>query len=181
MSLLGAILETRAFKIAPASCAGAGGSPSWPILGSILGPKIGLNFTFLGVIFWSSFWTIFGPLWGPFWGPFWGQIGPRRGQDGLKRAIKSFKDPKICICKSLKKPSVFQGFWGPRLPKTASKSPRRLPRGTQRAPKPEKNRTQKMDPKIIVFLTSFGAIFGAILGSELAPKGDQKWDHFWNP
>ena len=38
-----------------------------------------------------------------------------------------------------------------------------------------------MDPKIIVFLTSFGAILGAILGLELAPKEDQKWDQFWNP
>ena len=38
-----------------------------------------------------------------------------------------------------------------------------------------------MDPKIIVFSTSFGVILGAILGPELAPKGDQKWDHFWNP
>ena len=38
-----------------------------------------------------------------------------------------------------------------------------------------------MDPKLIVFLTSFGAILGAILGPELAPKKDQKCDQFWNP
>ena len=37
-----------------------------------------------------------------------------------------------------------------------------------------------MDPKIIVFFISFGAILGAILGPELDPRADQKWDHFWN-
>ena len=112
--------------------------------------------------------------------PFWDQIGPRRGQDGPKRAIKSFKDPKTCIYEHLKKLKVFQGFWGPRPPKIASKSPRRLPRGTQRAPKPQK-RDPKMDPKFVICLTDFRAILVAILEPELAPKGDQKWDQFWNP
>ena len=60
------------------------------------------------------------------------------------------------------------------------KKPKKASRGTQRVPKPEK-RDQKIDPKIIFVLTSFGAILGAILGPELAPKGDQKLDHFWNP
>ena len=90
LSHLGAILETRAFKIAPAGWDRCPCSPPWTILGSILGPKISLIFTFSGVIFGISFWTIFGPLWGPFWGPFWGQIGPRRGQDEPKRAIKRY-------------------------------------------------------------------------------------------
>ena len=106
LSHLGAILKTRAFKRAPAGFARAAPSPRWPILGSILGPKIGLKFTFLGVVFWTIFWTTFGQFLGPFWGPFWDQIGPRRSQDGSKRAIESFKDPKSCICKNLK-----NNFW----------------------------------------------------------------------
>ena len=92
LSHLGAILKTRAFKRAPAGSACAPPSPSWTILGSILGPKIGLKFTFWGVVFWTICWTTFGPFWGPFLGPFWDQIGPRRGQDEPKRAIESFKD-----------------------------------------------------------------------------------------
>ena len=107
LSHLGAILKTRAFKRAPAGWDRGGPSPKLPILGFILGPKIVLKFTFLGVVFWTTFWTTFGQFWGPFWGPFWDQIGPRRGQDEPKRAIESFKDPKTCICKNLKKPSVF--------------------------------------------------------------------------
>jgi len=146
-----------------------------------LGPKIGLNFAFLGVIFWTSFWTSFGPLWGPFWGPFWGQIGPRRGQDGLKRAIKSFKDPKICFCKNLKKPSVFQGFWGPRLPKTASKSPRRLPRGTQRAPKPEKKWIQKWTPKLLIFGPILGPCLGSFWGQNWLQKRTKNGTTFGTP
>ena len=38
-----------------------------------------------------------------------------------------------------------------------------------------------MDPKIINFLTNFGAILGAILGSKSSQKGVPKLDQFWNP
>ena len=38
-----------------------------------------------------------------------------------------------------------------------------------------------MDPKIINFLTNFGASLGSIWGPELAQKGDLKLDQFWNP
>ena len=74
-----------------------------PNFGLILGPQTGFLLLFFGSFLLTSFWTLFGPLWGPFWGPFWDQIGPRRGQDGPKRATKSFKDLKSCICKKLKK------------------------------------------------------------------------------
>ena len=77
------------------------------ILGVFLGPRFALFGVISGVIFWTSFWTLFGRLWGPFWRPFWDQIGPRRGEDGPKRATKSFKDLKSCICKKLKKLAVF--------------------------------------------------------------------------
>ena len=146
-----------------------------------MGPKIGLIFVLLGFIFWTIFLTVLGSLWGPFWGPFGGQIGPRRGQDGLKRAIKSFKDPKICICKNLKKPAVFQGFWGPRLPKTASKSPRRLPRGTQRAPKPEKKGFQKWTPKLLIFGPVLGPFWGPFWVQNWLQKRTKNGTTFGNP
>ena len=42
-----------------------------------------------------------------------------------------------------------------------------------------------MDPKIINFLTNFGAILGAILGPKIRKKGTPKWDpflnQFWDP
>jgi hypothetical protein len=66
---------------------------------------------------------------GPFWWSFWGQIGPRRGQDETKRAIKSLKHQKSCIYKNLKKPSVFSGFWGP---EASEESLRRLKKAPKR-------------------------------------------------
>ena len=64
-------------------------------------------------------------FWGPFWGPFWDQIGPRRGQDEPKRAIKSFKGPKSNLFKNIKKPSVFEGFWGPEAFQESHQDPQR--------------------------------------------------------
>merc|ERR1712078_206045 len=75
-------------------------------------------------------------------GPILGSDRPKRGQDEPKRAIRSFKEPKSCIFKNLKKPSVFAGFWVRKPPKRASRDPRRLPRGTQRAPKPPTKRSK---------------------------------------
>ena len=51
LSHLGAILKTRAIKIAPAKNRCEGGSPSCSILGSILGPEIGPFLVILGAIF----------------------------------------------------------------------------------------------------------------------------------
>ena len=48
LSHLGAILETRAFKIAPSRFARDPAQPFWPILGSISGPKLGNFFVILG-------------------------------------------------------------------------------------------------------------------------------------
>ena len=116
LSHLGAILKTRAFKRAPAGCARAPPSPSWIILGPILGPKIGLEFMFLGVIF-EQF---FGPLLDHFGGHFGRRFGTRSGakMSPRGRAIESFKDPKTCICKNRKKLNVFLRFLGSRgIPK----------------------------------------------------------------
>ena len=86
-----------------------------------------------GIQKWTPKISIFGPILGQFWGPFWGQnwlqngtkngttfgailgaiLGPDRAKKGpRKRAIKSSKDPKSCICKNLKNSSVFFRFLG---------------------------------------------------------------------
>ena len=96
--------------------------------------------------FLPTFWSLFGPLLGTILGPNLGPDRPKRGQDEPKRTIRSFKEPKSCIFKNLKKPPIFEGFWVQRPPKRASRDPRRLPRGTQRAPKPPTKRS-KIEPK----------------------------------
>ena len=48
-----------------------------------------------------------GAFLGTLLGPILGSDRPKRGQDELKRAIRSFKEPKSCIFKNLKKPTVF--------------------------------------------------------------------------
>ena len=88
LSHLGSILEARAFKIAPASWDCAYGSPKWPILAR------------------------FGAIWEPILGAILGPNRPKRSQDGPKRSIKIPKVAKTYNCKNLKKPLVFQGFWG---------------------------------------------------------------------
>ena len=60
----------------------------------ILGFQNNLFFIYFQGRFLISVYNFFGRVLGPFWGPFWDQIGPRSSQDGPKRAIKSFKDPK---------------------------------------------------------------------------------------
>merc|ERR1711963_944342 len=112
-----------------------------------------------GVIFWPTFWSLFGPLLGTILGPTLGPDRPKGGQDEPKRVIRSFKEPKSCIFKNLKKPQVFEGFWVRRPSKRASRDPRRLPRGTQRAPNPQQ-KDPKLSPKINNFLINFGQIFG---------------------
>ena len=74
----------------------------------------------------------FGAYLGNFLGFILGPDRPKRGQDEPKRAIRSFKEPKSCIFKNLKKPTIFECFWMQRPPKRTSRGPRRLPRDTQR-------------------------------------------------
>jgi len=111
----------------------------WAMLGSILGSKTYIFLVFWGGYFLDYFLTIVGPLLDSFWGAFWEQIGPRRGQDGFKGAIKSFKEPKSCICKNHKKLKVFLVFRVQRPPKTALGCPRRFPRSVQKRSKTLKN------------------------------------------
>ena len=90
-------------------------------------------------------------------GPTLGPDRPKRGQDEPKRAIRSFKEPKSCIFKNLKKPTVFDGFWVQRPPKRASRNPKI----SQEEPKENQNhqqKDQKLNPKNYIFFIKFGLI-----------------------
>ena len=118
----------------------------------------------------NNWWTNFGPV--------LDQIGPSRGQDGPKRAIKSFKDPKRCICtnsEDLLSLEVFGVQGGPRQPQKAQNG---HPKCAKRAPKPQEKGIQKWTPFIPTFKSFTGTISGYIMGPELTPKLDQKWDRF---
>ena len=58
-----------------------------------------------------------------------------------------------------------------RPPKRASRGPRRLPRGTQGAPKPQKKGIQKWTPN----LSLFGPILGQFWGPFWGQNGLQNW------
>ena len=115
---------------------------------------------------------------GPFWGPFWDQIGPRRGQDEPKRAIKSFKDQKSYIFKKWFSHRTVGIFSLLRPPKRASRGPRRLPRGTQRAPKPPKKGIQKLTPKLTIFGPILGPFWDPFWGLKLLQKGTKNGTNF---
>ena len=86
----------------------------------------------------------FRPVLGPFWGPFWDQIGPRRGEDGPKRATKSLKDLKSCIFKKCSFPIVKPYFLGSR---GFPREPREAQEGPQEALKEPQNLDKKLSKK----------------------------------
>ena len=139
-----------------------------PFWGPFWGPKF-VIFDIFGVIFWISIWTIFGPVLGPFWGPFWDQIGPRRAQDGPKRAIKSFKDPKTYIGKNLKTPLVFLMFLGSKAAQDSLKKHKKAPKRHPKSSKTPK-KGAKIDPKMLFLLPDFGAILGGHFGARIGSK-----------
>ena len=86
---------------------------------------------------------------------------PKRGQDEPKRAIRSFKEPKSCIFKNLKKPPFFvfldaeasqENFKRPE--KAPKRHPKRHPKVVQKLvkkllksePKTEQNEPKKQWP-----------------------------------
>ena len=71
---------------------------------------------------------------------------PKTDQDEPKRAIRSCKEPKNSLFKTLKKHLVFTRFWVQRPPKRASRSPRdspETPKELQNHPK----KISKIGPK----------------------------------
>ena len=88
------------------------------------------------------FWTHFGTLLETILAPILDSIGPKKSQGKPKKTIRHFKDPKPCIFKNLKKPRFFVGFPMKKPPKKNSRSPKGLPRHTQKTPKPSKKNIQ---------------------------------------
>ena len=91
-------------------------------------------------------------------GPILGPDRPKRGQDEPKRAIRSFKEPKSCISKSLKNPQFFIVFGSrgsqenlKRPEKAPKRHPKRHPKVVQNLvkkwPKSEPKNEQKSGPK----------------------------------
>ena len=113
----------------------------------------------------------------PILGPILGPDRPKRGQYEPKRTIKSFKEPKNCIFKKV----VFEldcrhfSLLGP--PKRASRGPRRLPKDTQRTPRPQKKGTQNWTQK----LSTFGQILEQFWGPKRQAKKNKKKHIFGTP
>ena len=82
----------------------------------------------------------FGAFLGAILGSILGSDRPKTGQDEPKRAIRSFKEPKSCIFKNLKKPSVFSVFGSRGFPR----EPQEAREGSQETPK----ETPKGGPKL---------------------------------
>ena len=88
--------------------------------------------------------TILGSILGP--------DRPKRGQDEPKRAIRSFKEPKSCIFKNLKKTFSCLVFLDPEASQENLKRPEKAPkRHPKRHPKVSKTWSksgQKVNPKM---------------------------------
>ena len=131
------------------------------------------------MFFFCSFWvhfldyflitclTTFGSILEPILGP----DRTKKGQDEPKRAIKRFTEPKLSNSKNLKKPLVFQCFWGPEPPKRASRGPRRLPRSTQRAPKLQQKGFQKQTQKLPNFEPLLVPFWAPFWNAKVVQKG----------
>ena len=148
-----------------------------PNFGAILGPQTGIFGGIWGSIFWTNLFTFLGALLGPFWGPFWDQIGPRRGQDGPKRASKTQKSTFAKTLKTI----CFLRFLGSRgLPREAPEAHE----GSQEAPKELqdlKNKGSKNEPEKYQFLDQFWAHFGSHSGARMGSKIGPKLVLFWGP
>ena len=64
-----------------------------------------------------------------FWDPFWDQIGPRGAKMGPRGSSRASKNREPAFANTLKNYFFLNVFGGPRPSKTASKDPKRLPRG----------------------------------------------------
>ena len=78
-------------------------------------------------------------FWCPFLGPILGPDRPKRGQDEPKKLIRSFKEPKSCIFKNLKKTFIFLVFLDSEASqeniKRPEKAPKRHPKRSKGGPK----------------------------------------------
>ena len=139
-------------------------------LGQFWGPKLAYISLFGG--------SFFGPVFGPFLGNFGGHFGARSAQEGAKMGsrepLRASKTPKSAFAKTLKNLQFFNilGVQG------CLRQPQKSQEGSQEAPKELQNLKKKGStngPQNYQLLDQFWNHFGGV------PKGDQKWDHFWNP
>ena len=121
-----------------------------PFWGPFWSPKLALFWSFLG--------SFFGPLFGHFLDHFWAHFGTHFGtksaQEGAKMSprgpLRASSTQKPAFAKTLKSHLFFKVFGVQRPPKRALGGPRRLPRSTQGAPKPQQKRIQKWIPKLSI-------------------------------
>ena len=98
-------------------------------------------------------------FWNPSWSPFLDQIGPREAKMNPRGPSRASKSQKTAFSKkwfSRWTVGIFS-LLGP--PKRASRGPRRLPKDTQRTPRPPKKR-HKIGPKNYQNLDKFWSNFG---------------------
>ena len=105
--------------------------------------------------------------------PSLGSERPKRAKMNPRGPSRASKSQKTAFSKKWFSRGTFTifSFLGP--PKRESRGPRRLPKDTQRTPRPQK-RNPKLDPKIIKIWTNFGAHFW----TQKQSKKKQKKKHF---
>ena len=112
----------------------------------------------------NMFWTTFSAILGAILGPDGGQEGAKMCPRGPSKTPKTHK---LAFAKTLKTIQFFKVFGVQEPPKRALGGPRRLPKGIQRAPKPNKKGIQKWTTKL--------SIFGPILERFWGPFWGQNW------
>ena len=130
--------------------------------GLFWGPK----FAQISLVWGSSFGPVFEHVLDHFGGHFGTHFGTRSGQEGAKMCprgpSKTPKTQKVAFAKTLKSLQFFEVFGVQEPPKRALGGPRRLPTGTQRAPKPNKKEIQKWTTQLSIFgpiLKPFSGLF----------------------
>ena len=97
-----------------------------------------------------------------------------------KMSIKSFKDPKRCLCENLEHLTVVQVFLGPEAFQKSYGNPKKTSQSYLRNSETSKI-YPKLVPKLIVVLSKLHckAIVALILGPELSPKLVQFLESCW--
>ena len=106
----------------------------------------------------------------PFRGPILGPDWPKRDQDGPKRAIKSFRVPRTCICNNLKTLFVFFKFLGSKAVQDSLGRPKKAPKRHLNGSKTSNKKDLEIDQMFTNLLANFGDHFGVEIGSKREPK-----------
>ena len=108
-----------------------------------------------------------------FGGHFGDRFGTRSAQKGIKMSpggpLRASKTQKPAFAKTLKNLQFFKVFGVQRHPKRALGNPRRLPRGTQGAPKLQKKGSKK-GLQNYQFFNQFWSNFGSHFGVQILSK-----------